>query len=141
MKLSVRGQYALRALIVLAEANPAEIVPIHAIAERQQISKRFLEQILNDLKNNGFVESKRGISGGYRLARPPQKIGLDELFWHLEGPWSGFGDGTMNTAQKAILSVVQEAQQAVATTLGHLTLADLCERARQARNSAADYAI
>src|SRR3989440_12705533 len=85
MKLSLRGEYALRALLVLGLNYDDRVVPISAISEQQNIPKRFLEQILNDLKSAGLVESKRGIAGGYRLARPPQRIALATVVRHLEG--------------------------------------------------------
>ena len=76
MKLSVRGEYALRALLVLGLRYGEPVVRIQAISDDQNIPKRFLEQILNDLRSGGFVQSKRGVSGGYRLARPPEEIAL-----------------------------------------------------------------
>ena len=69
MKLSLRGEYALRALIVLGLNHDQSVVRIQTISDQQNIPKRFLEQILNDLKSAGIVESKRGITGGYRLAK------------------------------------------------------------------------
>jgi len=85
MKLSVRGEYALRALLVLGLRYDRTVVPIKTISEEQNIPKRFLEQILNDLKSAGVVQSRRGIAGGYRLARPPQEITLAEVVRHIEG--------------------------------------------------------
>src|SRR5258708_8415610 len=86
MKLSLRGEYALRALIVLGLNYGQSVVRIQAISEQQNIPKRFLEQILNDLKSAGIVESKRGIAGGYRLPRAPHKINLAETIRPIEGP-------------------------------------------------------
>jgi len=65
MKLTVRGEYALRALLVLGRdyLEDDSVVRIQAISEQQNIPKRFLEQILNDLKSAGIVESKRGVAG------------------------------------------------------------------------------
>jgi Rrf2 family protein len=60
MKLSVRGEYALRALLVLGQNYGQEVLRIQAISDRQNIPKKFLEQILNDLRTLGVVESKRG---------------------------------------------------------------------------------
>ena len=82
MKLSLRGEYALRALVVLGLAyrpRDASVVRIQTISEQQKIPKRFLEQILNDLKSVGILESKRGLAGGYRLRLPPDKINLAEV--------------------------------------------------------------
>jgi Rrf2 family protein len=78
MKLSLRGEYALRALLVLGLNYDREVVRIQTISQQQNVPKRFLEQILNDLKSAGIVQSRRGVAGGYRLARPPEEITLKE---------------------------------------------------------------
>src|SRR5690349_24748593 len=85
MKLSLRGEYALRALVVLGLNYGQSVVRIQTISEQQNIPKRFLEQILNDLKSAEIVESKRGVSGGYRLSRPPEEISLAQVVRHIEG--------------------------------------------------------
>jgi len=85
MKLSLRGEYALRALLVLGLNYKQSVVRIQTISQQQNIPKRFLEQILNDLKSAGVVESRRGVAGGYRLARPPEDISLASVIRHLEG--------------------------------------------------------
>src|SRR5437763_14035706 len=86
MKLSLRGEYALRALLVLGLNYKQSVVRIQTISQQQNIPKRFLEQILNDLKSAGIVESKRGMAGGYRLSKPPEKISLATVIRHIEGP-------------------------------------------------------
>src|SRR3989454_10667230 len=85
MKLSLRGEYALRALLVLGLNYKQSVVRIQTISEQQNIPKRFLEQILNDLKSAGVLESKRGVAGGYRLALPPDKGTLAQGIRHVEG--------------------------------------------------------
>src|SRR5437660_11030445 len=85
MKLSLRGEYALRALLVLGVHYAKSVVSIGLISAEQNIPKRFLEQILNDLKSAGLAESRRGVAGGYRLAKPPQQIPLPAVTGHLEG--------------------------------------------------------
>jgi Rrf2 family protein len=90
MRLSKRGEYGLRAMIMLAE--PAEksdalrMVQIKEISQREQISAKFLEQILLTLKNAGLLHSKMGIGGGYYLARTPKDITLGQIFRVLDGP-------------------------------------------------------
>ena len=143
MKLSLRGDYALRALIVLAENYNQGIVRIQTISERQNIPKRFLEQILNDVKSGGFVESRRGIAGGYQLARSPELITLAELICYLEGTLAAVSSDTEGAGRRgvkidevrlAIRSVMKEVQESILKVLEHITLADLCERARKLRN-------
>src|SRR5438128_12159024 len=85
MKLSVRGEYAMRAMLVLASNYDESVVRIQTISEKQRIPKRFLEQILNDLKSAGVVQSRRGITGGYRLAKRPEEIKLATVIRHIEG--------------------------------------------------------
>src|SRR5476649_555490 len=86
MKLSLRGEYALRALVVLGLNYGSQVVRIQTISTQQNIPKRFLEQILNDLKSAGIVESRRGMAGGYRLSKAPDKINLAQVIRHIEGP-------------------------------------------------------
>src|SRR5262245_29821457 len=85
MKLSLRGEYTLRALVVLGLDHGPNVVRIKTISEKQNIPKRFLEQILNELKSAGIVESKRGVQGGYRLALSPDQITLARVIRHMEG--------------------------------------------------------
>src|SRR3954469_2767148 len=85
MKLSLRSEYALRALLVLGLNYGDEVIRIQTISEQQNIPRKFLEQILNDLKGLGAVDSRRGVAGGYRLARPPQHITLASVVRYLEG--------------------------------------------------------
>ena len=89
MRLSKRGEYGLRAMIALAEAasrNGSPMLQIREISEREQISPKFLEQILLTLKNAGFLHSKMGVGGGYYLARPANEITLGQIFRVLDGP-------------------------------------------------------
>lgn len=152
MKLSLRGEYALRALTVLAEHYDQGLLPIQAIAQQQGIPKRFLEQILNDLRAGGFVESRRGVEGGYRLARPPEEITLAALIRHLEGALIPEPSPSARTARRshrpnevqlAIRSLIREVRTALERMLEKLTLADLWDRARQLRGepSGPDYVI
>jgi Rrf2 family protein len=84
--ISQRAKYALRALLVLAEAPPGEPLMISEISKRQVIPKKFLEQILLELKRAGLVESRRGRLGGYALARSAEKITFGEVVRLLDGP-------------------------------------------------------
>jgi len=138
MKLSVRGEYALRAMTNLGRKHGEEVVRIQAIADEENIPKRFLEQILNDLKKGGFVESRRGIEGGYRLAKPPKAIQLAAVIRHIEGKLAPVGCVSENFYEKcncpdesrcALRSVMKQVRDAVAGLLEELTVADLVTRA------------
>lgn len=86
MKVTYRGDYALKAVLDLAVHYGAELVTIHDIAKRIDAPVKFLEQILLDLKKGGFVESRRGNVGGYLLAKEPDKITIGEVVRFIDGP-------------------------------------------------------
>jgi Rrf2 family protein len=155
MKLSTRGEYALRALLVLGTdwQEDDSVVRIQEISAQQNIPKRFLEQILNDLKAGRFVESKRGVAGGYRLSRSPEKITLAEIIRHVEGalaPVSCVSErfyekcSCPDEARCAIRNVMKEVREAVVQIAERVTLAEMCERARKLKQepmSALDFVI
>lgn len=85
MKLSTRTRYGLRAALELALQHDKEPLQIKTIARRQDISIKYLEQIIAILKTSGLVESIRGPHGGYLLAKTPEEITLYDLFRALEG--------------------------------------------------------
>lgn len=85
MKLSTKGRYGLRALIDLAEYSEVEPVSISSIAERQNLSERYLEQLMSLLKKAGLVKSIRGAGGGYVLARDMKDISVGDVLRALEG--------------------------------------------------------
>lgn len=84
--ISQKAKYALRALVALARAEPDEPVMIGQIAEEQDIPKKFLEQILLDLKHHGIVASRRGKMGGYLLLKDASDISFGEVLRIIDGP-------------------------------------------------------
>ena len=86
MKLSTRGRYACRALIELARTYGGGTVSIDRIAEKQTISKRYLEHIFARLREAGIVLGTRGSKGGYVLSRPPDQVTAGEIVRAVEGP-------------------------------------------------------
>jgi Rrf2 family protein len=137
VKLSLRGEYAVRALLVLGLEYQQPVVSIQNISSRQNIPKRFLEQILADLKNAGFVTSKRGIAGGYRLSRPPEQITLAAVVRHVEGALAPVSCVSERFYEKcscpdesrcAIRSVMKEIREAVVKIAERVTIAELCQR-------------
>lgn len=153
MKLSVRGEYALRALVVLGLNYGEAVVPIQTISKLQNIPKRFLEQILNDLKSSGLLESRRGMAGGYRLRLPPERITLAEVIRFIEGPLAPVSCVSERYYEKcscpdeekcAIRSVMKEVRAAIVTILEDVTVAQLCERVKLlqgAHSNPLDYVI
>lgn len=85
MKISTRGRYALRLMIDIGLNDQEAPVRIKDIAQRQEISEKYLEQIVSVLNKAGFVRSSRGPQGGYRLARAPQDYTVGEILTLIEG--------------------------------------------------------
>lgn len=90
MRLSKRGEYGLRAMIRLADLyrseDPSRPIQIKELAETENIPIKYLEQILLALKNAGLLNSKRGLLGGYYLARRPSEINMGQIIRTLDGP-------------------------------------------------------
>jgi Rrf2 family protein len=153
MKLSLRGEYALRALIVLGLNYGQSVVRIQTISDQQNVPKRFLEQILNDLKSAGVVESKRGMAGGYRLSKPPEQISLALVIRHIEGPLAPVSCvsekfyarcSCPDEARCGIRSVMKEVRDAIVKILDGVSVEDLCDRVKllqEVRSNPLDYVI
>ena len=86
MKISTKGRYALRIMLDLAMHGSGELVPLKEISKRQDITLKYMEQIISPLARAGFVVSLRGSSGGYRLARRPSEYTCGEILRVVEGP-------------------------------------------------------
>lgn len=84
MNISVKSEYALQAMFDLAAQPPGEPIKIAEVARRQKIPQKFLELILANLKQGGFVESRRGAEGGYRLSKPAEEITVGEVLRYME---------------------------------------------------------
>jgi Rrf2 family protein len=147
MRLSLRGEYALRALLVLGLNYDQPLVHIQSISDQQNIPKRFLEQILNDLKSAGFVQSRRGVAGGYRLAKPPEEITLAAVVRHIEGALAPVSCVSEQFYEKcscpdesrcAIRSAMKEVRDAIVRVADRITIAELCRRARELQQSPLD---
>jgi Rrf2 family protein len=143
MKLSLRGEYALRSLIVLGLNYGTSVVSIQTISSAQNIPKRFLEQILNDLRSANIVESRRGVAGGYRLRRPPERITLAEVVRSIEGPLAPVSCVSERFYEKCscpseatcgIRNVMKEVRDAIVRILEEVTVAQVCERVRKLRS-------
>ena len=85
MIVSTKGRYALRVMIDLSEHQSEKYVPLKEIAARQEISEKYLENILKVLVQNGFLEGLRGKGGGYRLTRSPDQYTVEEILMLTEG--------------------------------------------------------
>ena len=85
MKISTKGRYALRLMLDLAIQPGDSAVPLRDVAERQEISDKYLEQIVTQLARGGLVRSVRGAGGGYLLTRTPEEYTVGEILRQLEG--------------------------------------------------------
>ena len=85
MMISTRGRYALRVMIDLAEQQTSSFTPLKEIAARQEISEKYLESIVKNLVQNGFLEGLRGKGGGYRLVRDPEEYTVGSILRLMEG--------------------------------------------------------
>ncbi len=130
MRISTRGRYGVRLLIDLAEHENETHIPLAAIAERQKISARYLEQVAVILRRSGFIRSVKGASGGYTLARKPEGIVIGDVLRLLEGDLLVVDnlrpDETENRIQKCIRSCVYDRlNERIAAVVDRITLATM----------------
>ena len=103
--ISTKGRYAVRVMIDLAEHTDQKNVPLKEIAERQQISKKYLEAIVKDLVASGLVKGSSGKGGGYKLVKKPEDYTVGEILEHSEGPLSSvmcIADGNFDCPRKSM---------------------------------------
>jgi Rrf2 family iron-sulfur cluster assembly transcriptional regulator len=136
VRVSTRGDYASRALLSLAlHAGDSRPTSVRDIAERTGLPQPYLEQILLALKGAGLVRSKRGVGGGYVLARPPDAISLAQIVSAVEGPIvaGDFGEPHTNGAcdhegQCVLLALWSEVGEHMREHLDSYSLADMVDR-------------
>ncbi len=136
MKVSAKGDYACRALLELAlKYETATPVHVSEIADKQRIPKKYLVQILVMLKSAGLVKSKRGVEGGYMLARPPSEITLGEVVRVVDGPLLPVkcsSEDNTSTCELiptcAIHPVWEQVREAIAEIVDNITYEDLCRQ-------------
>lgn len=151
MKLSTRTQYGLRMLCQLAIDFERGSIQMGEIGDREGISEKYLGQIMLILKSSGLVLSVRGAQGGYYLSRPPDRIGLLEIFEVLEGEVLDFGSegpdsaaasapGGRRDTQAATNEIWTKVSEAVKGVLKSYTLEDVA-KLRLFRDGYLDYRI
>lgn len=144
MKISKRGEYGIRALCHLAEHFGEGVVQIREIARQESIPGKFLEGILLELKRAGLVRSRRGIEGGYALARDPSAVFLGEVVRLLDGPLAPMGSAAelrelmeREPRHAGIYSVLMDVRDAAATILDGTSIAEIARRNRSFREERA----
>ena len=136
MIVSTKGRYALRVMIDLAEHQSEKYVPLKEVAARQEISEKYLENILKVLVQNGFLEGLRGKGGGYRLARPAAGYTAFEILSLTEGTLAPVtcletGQQCENAKNCRTLPLWQGLDRTIADYLGRYTLADLARMEKE----------
>ena len=138
MKLSKKGEYALRALIdlgIAAEVNRS-LVQVAELASNEQLPIKFLEQIRQLLKVEGFVESRRGKFGGYRLARPAARIAVGQVVRLIDGPLAPINCVSQTAYEKCscpdeahcgLRMLMLDVRNAITNILDRYSLADVVE--------------
>lgn len=138
MKLSKKGEYALRSLINLGIAQEVgrPLVQVAELAENEQLPIKFLEQIMQDLKDAGFVQSTRGKFGGYRLAKPGKSIPIGAVVRAIDGPLAPIGCVSQSAYERCtcpdevhcgLRMLMLDVRNAIAGILDRYTLADVVE--------------
>lgn len=133
MRISTKGRYGLRTLMDVAMHQAKGPVTLNDIARRQEISVKYLWQVINPLKTSGLLSVTRGAKGGYVLARRPEDITMLEVVTDLEGPMSvveciGKEDACSRINTCIARTVWMEVNRAVEKALGDITLAEVLRR-------------
>ncbi len=145
MKISTKGRYAVRVMLDLALNNTGDRIKVKDIAARQNISEKYLEQIISVLNRAGYVQSVRGAQGGYRLSRDPSEYTVGMILRLTEGsmaPVSCLDEGAeceqCDTCET--LAVWKKLYEAINGVIDNVTVADLVAQ-RQQREGSLDYSI
>lgn len=137
MKISTRGRYALRLMLDLALAPKDEYITIKSIAARQDISEKYLEQIITTLSRTGYVKSIRGAQGGYKLAKPAEEYTVGMILRLIEGslvPVACMEDDPNQCPRSSMcvtLDVWKQIDDAVNNVVDNITLADLVKKQQE----------
>lgn len=144
MKISTKGQYALQMMLDLAINDTGEYITIKSIARRQNLSEKYLEQIINMLSRAKYVKSVRGAKGGYRLANPPKEYTIGMILRTIEGSLAPVNcieelEGCDHTESCLLCNVWKQINTAINDVIDNITLEDLV---KQYQNSIGyDYVI
>lgn len=143
MRLSQKTFYALRAVVELSRRPPGEPVAISVISSAQRIPPQFLQVIMRELRQGGFVESRRGKEGGYMLASPASTLPVGAVVRFFEGdftPIEGLDDHRDGNEFPAFTQLWSEVAEALGQVFDGVNFADLVERQQQ-RQTPMDFVI
>ncbi|KXF75994.1 hypothetical protein ATN84_13780 [Paramesorhizobium deserti] len=131
--LTRKGKYGLKAMVHLAEIEKGELASVNEIATIRQIPRKFLDNILTELRNAGFVQSRKGKGGGFCLARPADEIRIGNIIRILDGPLAPISCASKtryrpcddcNEENCEVRLMMLEVREAIATVLDNRTLAE-----------------
>lgn len=138
MKITKRGEYALRTLLALCFVYGQKTLSLREISIHEKLPVKFLEQIMMVLRRNNFVQSTKGKHGGYALARPPQEITLGEVIRAVDGPLAPLASAKeierkiqQEGHHPGLYSILLDVRNAISDILDHKSLADICTRSRE----------
>ena len=124
MIISTRGRYALRVMIDLSQQDPDSYTPLKEIAARQEISEKYLENILKSLVTQGFILGLRGKGGGYRLTKSPEEYTLASILHATEGSLEDYAPECARAGQCPTRPIWEKLNNLIEDYLGSITLAD-----------------
>jgi Rrf2 family protein len=142
----MKTRYALKALGILSARGPHQATLVSEMSEQEAIPRKFLEAILRELRQHGFLLAQRGRGGGYRLRRPPEEIALADVIRALDGPLApvpclsrgAYGRCAECKSEHTcgVRLVLKDLHDATSKVLENTTLADLVHRTREASEAA-----
>ena len=138
MRISAKGEYAIKAVLDLALHRDRDLIPIQEIAARESIPQRYLEQVLLSLKRAGILTSKRGSAGGYHLTKSPDEITVGAVVRTVEGTGAPFEPHARqrNGHGDDLAELWRRIGDAVSQVVDQLTFGDLAAQAARRRASA-----
>ena len=137
MKITYKGDYALKAVLALSLKYDSSILTIHDLAKDADIPIKFLEQVLLELKRGGFVESRRGKIGGYFLAKPPQDIKVGDVVRFIDGPIEPIAclekgySGCRDVYKCAFRHIWQDVSKAISNIVDNVSFEDLANQIKK----------
>lgn len=141
MKITYKGDYALKAMLDLALHYGKGVVTTHELAKQLDIPFKFLEQVLFDLKREGFVESRRGKVGGYLLAKPPGQIKIGDVIRFIDGPLEPIAcveqgySGCREVTRCVFKKIWREVTTAITDIVDNISLEDLVKQIKRKKEA------